>query len=112
MERDICCFVLSVNVRNTQPFVDETCVNRMVFAEEPQPQLASSSAKPSAFIPFVERPEQQDAALAVGGSVGVVPAKAPVAEVDQICLDNVFAYDGMHKSLLPEMLRVQEWFER
>lgn len=94
----------------SQPFVDETGVNRVVFAEEPQPR--PSTAKPAASRPLIEQPGQQNYGLTVGGSAEISAMKAGVVEMDQICLDNVVASEEIHKKVLPELLRVQEWFER
>lgn len=109
MERDICCLVLSVSVRTTQPFVDETCANRVGFPEElPPPPTA---AEPMDSRMDVEQRDMEE--LTVRESAGALSATtARVEEGDGICLDNVLAFAEMHKSLLPEMLRVQEWFQR
>lgn len=117
MERDICCLVLSVCVRTSQPFVDETGVNRVIFFDEPQPQpqpRPSIIVKPVASRLITENAEQKNARLPADGSVGMLSAKVEVEveEVDQVCLGNVVAYAESHKRLLPEMLRVREWFER
>lgn len=112
VERDICSLVLSVSVRMNQPFLDETGVKRVVIAEEPHPQPRPSTLKPVAYGPFIEQLGQQGADRTVAGSAGVLSAKVAEAEADRVCLDNVVASAVMHKSVLPEMRRVQEWFER
>lgn len=101
IEQDICGLVLSTNVRMNQHFVDATGVNRLVFAEEPRP-----TAKPVASRPFIEEVEQ----LTVGESSDLTSAEVAVA--DQINVDSVAASTEIPKSLLPEMLRVREYFER
>lgn len=95
-----------------QPIIDETGVNRVIFAEEPQPQPRPSTVKRVASRLSIEQREQHDAELTAAGNTGMLSAKAAVADVDQICLDNMVASADMHKNVLPEMLRVQEWFER
>lgn len=111
-ERDICCLVLSVAVRMNQPFIDKTGVKRVLFADEPQPQPRPCAVKTMAPDPFIENAERQNAKPTVGESAGKLSAIVEEVEADQICLENVMASADMHKSLLPEMLRVQEWFER
>ena len=98
-ERDICGLVLSVAIRMNQPFIDETGVKRVLFAEEPQPQPRPCKAKTSAAVslPVIE---------------DIVPVKVEEAtDADQICLENVVASTNAHMRLLPEMLRVREWFQ-
>lgn len=110
MEQDISGLVLSVSVRISQPFADATGVSRVFFAGEPQPR--QSAAKPMVCRPLIEQAEQQGAQSAVRDSSGVPSEEVAALEEDQICLDNVVASADMHRSVLPEMLRVQEWFER
>ena len=91
--------MLSVAIRMNQPFIDETGVKRVLFAEEPQPQPRPCKAKTSAAVslPVVE---------------DLVPVKVEEAtDADQICLENVVASTNAHMRLLPEMLRVREWFQ-
>ena len=111
-EHDICSLVLSVAVRLSQPFVDETGVQRVLFAEEPQPQPRPPTAKRMGSGPFIETAGQQNAKLTNTRSVGLLPGKVEEVKTDQVCVDNAVASADMHKSLLPEMLRVQEWFVR
>ena len=114
-ERDICGMVLSVAVQLHQPFLDETGVKRAVFAEDtqpqPQPQPRPCTVKTAASKPSIENAERQISEPTTGGSAGLLPVKAEEVDADQICLENVMASTDTQKSLLPEMLRVQEWFQ-
>lgn len=91
MERDICDLVLSVHVLANQPFVDEKGVGH-VFAAK---QQHASKVAPAATLPPTDNP-------------GLL-----YPEVDRVCLDNVEACaEVQRKSLLPEMLRVEESIEK
>ena len=126
MEHDVSGLVLSVCMRMNQPFVDETGVKRVLYAEEPQPPPSSpspsppsspppqtrtpSSVEPTAFRASLEKTVQHDGRQpAVGGSVGVLSLKVDeVEEGDEICLRSIIASTEVQKGVLPEMLRAQE----
>lgn len=104
VEQDICGLVLSTCVRMKQHFVDATGVNRVIFAEEPQPP------RPSAVI---EKVELQDAELTDRESSDSSSSEVEIVEeVDRTNAGNAAASAEIPKTVLPEMLRVQEYFER
>lgn len=87
-----------------QHFVGATGVNRVVFAEEQQPR-PSALASP----PFIESAELQDAEVSAEASSDSSSAEVERVEVDQT---EVVASAEIPSNVLPEMLRVQEYFER
>lgn len=90
VERDVCAFLLAVNMRVNQPFLDETTVDHWFVAKQQQ----LSQKAPVATLPPVDNPD-----LLRG------------AEVDRVCLGNVEACEEVQKkSVLPEMLRLEEEF--
>eukprot|EP00752_Nemacystus_decipiens_P006691 g6017.t1 len=114
-EHDVSGLVLSVCVRMNQPFVDETSVKRLVVAEEPQPPpqpQPPSLVKPVTYRPSIEQEAQHDAQPVVGGSRGGPPRETVAVEDEcQVGLSRIIACTQDRKSVLPEMLRVQEYFE-
>ncbi len=112
-EQDICGLVLSVDARVCrQPYVDTTGVDRVFMAEGSQPSdRVGKSKPPSAAVATAE--VAAVAGPTEGGSVGVLTSAAvAAARMDQDCLFNVVASKEMHKSALPELLRLQEIIER
>eukprot|EP00752_Nemacystus_decipiens_P006690 g6016.t1 len=87
-ERDVCSLVLSVCIRANQPFVDETGVNRVAFAEKLQPH--PSPAKPVVSRPSFKKEHQENGELAFSATC---------------------ASSEIPKSVLAEMLRVQKCME-
>lgn len=90
-----------------QHFVDATGVNRVVFAEEPQqpqPQPSVMSARMA-----IEEAEMHDGDVTDGESSDSHSAEVDAVEVDRT---NIVASGEIPKTVLPEMLRVQEYFER
>lgn len=116
MEHDVSGLVLSVCARMKQPFLDDTGIQRVLFADEPQQQPPlPSSVKPVIFCPPVEKAAlDDDEQPAVGPSQGGLPSEKNVAteEECQVYLSSIIASTDMHKSVLPEMLRAQECIER
>lgn len=94
MERDICGLVLSVNVQVNSPFVDETGTDRAPFVMQQNPSAVSPV--------MATRPPIDD-----------TPGLPAVEEVDRVCLGNVEARAEIQiKSVLPELLRLEEIFMR
>lgn len=95
-----------------QHFVDARGVNRVMFAQAPQ----SQQPRPSAVSPVASRPaievELQDAEVAVRESSDSPSAEVEMVEVDKASVGTVVASAEIPKSVLPEILRVQEYFER
>eukprot|EP00752_Nemacystus_decipiens_P006689 g6015.t1 len=106
VEQDICSLVLSTCIRMKQHYVDATGVTRVVFAEEPQRQ--PQQPRPRA---VVENGELQDSKVAVGEYSDSSSAEVEVVEVEQTNVGKVVASTEIPKSVLPEMLRVEEYFE-
>eukprot|EP00752_Nemacystus_decipiens_P006693 g6017.t3 len=98
-EQDVCGLVLSVCVRMRQPYVDETGVKRVVFAEEAQPRP-----------PLIVEPVAYRPVIPAEGEHRGSPTEE-VAATREVCLSDIVAYAPMHKKVLPEMLRVQECIE-
>lgn len=96
MEQDVCGLVLSIDVRVHQPFVDETGVGRVLVANYEH----VSKVTPVPTVPSIENPDLQNPGL-------------QDAEVDRICLDNVEVCAEVHrKSVMPQMLRLEECIEK
>lgn len=116
VEQDVCGLVLSVCVRMNQPFIDETGVNRVLFAEEPQrqpPQPQPYTAEPAAYRPFFENAGNRDAQPFVRErSRSQTSGELVVSEEVQVSLSKILASAQVQKRVLPEMLRVQECIER
>lgn len=113
MEQDISGLVLSVCVRMNQPFIDETGVNRVLLAEVPQSRPRLSAVEPVVSHPFIEQAGQHDAlSTAFGGSLGLPSEELVAVEEEGVNLRSIGFSAEIQKSVLPEMLRVQDCIER
>lgn len=87
-----------------QHFVDAKGVNRVIFADEPRPKPRPSTVKPGDSRPG-------DAKLAGAREHSDSPSGGAMA-VEEVDEGNVVASAEIPRSVLPEMLRVKDYFER
>eukprot|EP00752_Nemacystus_decipiens_P002826 g2634.t1 len=89
MERDVRGFVLSIVVPLNQPLMDEASAGHLLAKQKQQ----LSEIAPVGTVPPIENPDLKE------------------AEVDRVCLENAEACAVVQKSVMPEMLRLEDCIE-